>query len=470
MSKHATSCILVSLSVLVVPGCSPPEYQRHIICEYKDPVTQETETKEYCVVAEPLCWNDPKPNDTELCSWNWFGDDAHQGDMTVLTADQVGNCSGSGIPRGNFPVWYYPAKSKGCVGQEPGNSSGGSGQTSATSGGDSTTEPTTTAPTTTDTETTGGLNDGPGTYYCSLRSPHKCANISPDDALGNDPYNRDPGLYPEDDDYDACWTSTVNLLAGQKKLSKCVVAQSQADAKSKCEDGCTNFNDSLTMACANAGCSVPKYVDCIFEGDWTDELNNDDIDGDEQEEPWKIDLVDANDWQCDGEPLIIGDGPFTQFEGSGTIITPDGHSAGMTGVQGFLSYSLSNCTATTCTITIDTLVGLTGHAEGGYTDAAGSGGTYELQQIGFQSRVPFSGTWDKIRKNITFPTDVMQAQFWGGPVLIDGVSVTDNGGVLNAELDQLVGSLQSTTGPLTLNMTYQMSLFGTASASLQTVP
>ncbi|MCY1070386.1 hypothetical protein OV090_36925 [Nannocystis sp. RBIL2] len=405
------------------------------------------------------------PNDTELCSWNWFGDNDHLGMMEVLHSERVASCIGDGgYPQGNFPEWYSPPHDEGCVGQAPGGGDEG-GQSSATSG----TEPTTGAPTTTEasSSTTGEDDDGPGDYYCSLLSRYKCADITPDDALGTDlHYNRDLAQYPSDALYDACWTSKITY-SGAPQWTKCVYnALDVDDARSKCQDACEALNTDLDDKCDNVGCSF-QPIDCVLDGNWTDEFGTPHA-NDNFEKPKKIGTIDG--YECDGEVLVIGEGPFTQFEGSGTIITPDGHSAGMTDVRGFLSYSLSSCSSTTCTITIDTLVGLTSHAEGGYTDAAGSGGTYELQQIGFQIRAPFSGTWDKIRKNITFPTDVMQAQFWGGPVLIDGVTVTDNAGVLNAEIDQIVGSLQSTTGPLTLNLTYQMSLFGTASASLQTVP
>lgn len=446
-----------------------PNYEAVLHCEYDDPETVEDDTEEndYCVVAGSLCWNSPIPSALELCSWAWFGDlDHFEGmDGTLGAKQDAGFCSNTETTA-NFPSSYSDenggTKSKSCVG--PGGNGGGDDD-------DDTGVPTTGVTTISEdtgveTDTENEANDGPGDYFCSLRSRHKCANLDPDEAailFGGDKYDRDLMVHPEDANYDACWTSEVNVdNPNVKHKSKCVYAASRIAATAACEDLCEGKYKEIAEGCSSPDCDVIKNIDCILEGDWEDAFGTPHS-GDDLELPSRQELI--GNYECDGEPLIMDGDPHVSFTSSATFSMPGGFLASAAnGVQGILGFDLGACasTAFTCPITITTLVSITDHIEGGYVDASGGGGAFAVQTIGFQSRQSFSGTWDKARKTVSFTSEAMPAQFWAGNVIIDNAPVPSEYLVYNVDADQIVGRLDSEDGPLTLNVAYEVPSLGMA--------
>jgi hypothetical protein len=296
-------------------------------------------------------------------------------------------------------------------------------------------------------------------YICAKNAHLKCADLYPDAGLGDD--------YPTDVLLDECW----GAISPDSNVhwSPCVKAPAGPGgydvARGKCEELCNARMDvietSMKNACGgafNPNCRIETEIDCVLDGP----MNS-------WDRPFK--LSESPGWECEGGtdmlPAHLGVSDFTLFEGSGTVITPDGITAGMSGVLGFVGYTLSDCNSDECTLTIDALQGLTYSVEGGFVDAAGSGGTYKFEQMGFQGRNVITGTWSKVRGIVSFPSASLDVQFWVGAVTVDGVPISSELNVHTISVDQIVGNLQSETDPLTLNFSHNTP-FGTISVSLTT--
>lgn len=468
--------VLVS-SVFSAFGCGPAKNYTILTCRWTvDGVLQE---KTFCYHDTGVC-NSFYPSSQEFCAWNVFHSEAAE---DVAKFGGVGGFAGSTEPQSDsclndgstdqeskdFPPSTTPKSS--CNAEFEGGSGGGGGGGSSASA----TVPTTggetgetTDDTTSTTDTTGG---GEERYFCSTQSPWKCANVQPDNALVGYPTYPDPYVDANDSPHyalwDTCW-SAVNANSPPFK-SKCVDAVSELAARNQCQLDCGAYKMDMEETCADdATCDLVAGIDCNLDGSY---INSDGmaIVGDpEGEQPVKKSLLTG--WECDGEPVKVNEGPFKHFEGSATLVTPQGVSAGVGSFRGYLGYKLSGCTPSTCTVTIDTLVGLTRAVEGGYSDAAGMGGLFEVQQMGFQSTVPFTGTWNRSRKTVTFPDAVMSNQFWASAVLVDGIPVTSGYGAYTVETSQVVGTLITDDGPLALNFVLDLPLSGVVSVSLRTLP
>lgn len=437
----STLTIVFALSSAACGGSGSSVDEHLLTCQVGDTV------REYCIPRPGACYLGAAINE---CSWNWYGElgQNEQFSAATLSDDPVTCPTGAleGILAPN------PKNTEDCGGAPP-NSSATAGGSSATGGGSTSTGGGSTSGDPACEDPTGGAQD---TYLCSLLSPTKCVDISPDNHLesefGADPWPMDPVL-------DVCWAPIESDPLPAKQISKCQDAASTNDARLACQQDCDAFNKEVVKQCALKGCTVVKEVDCVLDG-------NVDGEPDAFEGPHEA-TGECNSWRCpdgfDMLPAWDGSSEFAHFTGSGSMIMNDGHVAGMSSIRGYIGFSLTNCTLSSCDVTVDALEGLTRYAQGGYTDAAGGGGTYEIENMGFRGRTAFSGTWDKARDTVSFPTAVIQAQFWASNVYIDGLPLPYGFEVI--EINQVVGSLSSETGPLTLNLSYNLG-FGTISVSL----
>ncbi len=468
----------LSLFVIALPlvACGEAKNFSHLHCEWMDGETLKSEN--YCYDNTGNVCNNYWPVDAQYCAWLVFGS---QDELVIqkFTASLDGSAShewtavvcdaeGPEVETELFPP--NPAQpGNTCNANNNGGGGGGGGSgTPTTSDGSAGTSGSTGDATGSTGDTTGGPGDMK-TYLCSKQAAHQCADLFPDNAFGisqNDPYT-DPND-PLSSLWDECW-SAVNPNPPKHK-SKCVDALNSGDALTQCQDRCGEFKTAMADLCKAPDCEILRDVDCLLNGTYL-AADGMVVVGDPMGEQPVL-LEGEPSWECDGpplQPLLVDPGSLHAFEGTGVMITPEGVSVGMSGLRGYLSYSLSSCDAVTCTITIDALVSTTVHTEGGYTDAAGSGGVYILDGTGFWSSAPFSGTWYKERGTIAFPTATVSLDFWAGSAVVDGVGVAENAGPYPAEIDQVVGSLRSTQGPLTLNLNYEMPMSGTVSLSLRTL-
>lgn len=459
------------LNALAAFGCTHKDYTV-LTCQWKEGPETETLTATFCYHDGGACKNN-FPDDQAFCAWNVFSSE-DPADVSKFSnphgfaghaAWQEGSCLGAGGHQSSKAFPPDPDKEgNGCYSESGG--SGGSGQSSASAGGTTTTGGTTTD----DPTTTGGTGGGLKEYICSTQSPWKCANLVPNDALAEYPAYPDPWTEPGSPDelWDNCW-SEVNVN-GPPHKSKCAMALSVEDAVTTCEKNCKEYRKTMKEDCdSDPDCLVQTTIDCDLDGTYVNSSGQA-IAGDPTGEKPVLSST-LSGWECDGEALLPSEGSSHPFQGSATLITAEGVSAGVASFRGYLGYSLTECTSSTCTLTVDTLVGLTKAVEGGYSDAAGGGGMFEVQEMGFQSRAPFSGTWNIDRDTVSFPNAVLNTQFWAGAVLVDDAPVMSDYGVFTVETDQIVGSLGAAEGPLSLNLTIDMMPFyGVVSVSLHTLP
>lgn len=409
--------------VLCVGGCELYDKKYHLLtCT----LAENNAVEHFCVPQKYSCELGAART---ACSWNHFGELGKNEEFTEALWSLP--CP-EGTEQGSLP----PSNLNDCGGESPASagasaSNGGSGGSTGETG-DATGDP------------TEGMEDP--VWLCSLRSPGKCADVSPDDALAalidGDPYPANPLL-------DVCWAPIELDPLPAKKISKCVRRPNQAGAIIACEEDCKALNKSIQDKCVEPDCVVVNAIDCVLDGN---------VNGlpDSLELPKLLSEVET-DWRCadgfDSVPAWEGSS-IVLFGSSGSLVVSDGHSAGMTSVEGYLGYTLTNCTDESCTITIDALESVSRHAEGGYTNAAGGGGVFGIERLGFRSRNAFSGLWNKTRGTVSFPAAIVEAQFWADMVYIDGLPVW--GGVRVTEIDQIVGSLRSAAGPLTLNLSHNL--------------
>lgn len=439
-----------AMFLLLCVSCSPGESLYHQAWLVTCPNNVTDTIHEYCIEVQQTC---TQPAHAQICSWNWYNDVSLTENFTNPTAEKS-DCVGKGYTMGHYP---NIGESPGCSGQGAGVSGGGSG--SPTTG-----EPTTGAPTT--GESTGETDGGNQIYLCSLSSAKKCANLLPDNVLGTDHY------YDSDPLLDDCWVK-VNTESATPSYSKCAEAPDLSAAKMICEKNCKDKMAALLTAMKNTcgwteeggwppGCQLVAEADCDI--DEYDEMAG-------QDDPDDIVALasEHSSFECDGPPLTEESSEESSlFVGLASVVTPDGYTVGASNVMGTLGYTLSGCDSTTCQITLESLVGLSSVLQGGFTDAAGAGGTCLIREVGFQARNDVSGTWYKERGTIVFPNDSLDLQFWSGLVDLDGLTIP-GAPQSTVSVDQLVGNLPTESSPLTLNLSYSDS-FGVASFSLTTLP
>ncbi|MBZ5709763.1 hypothetical protein [Nannocystis pusilla] len=287
-------------------------------------------------------------------------------------------------------------------------------------------------------------------------------------AYGGDKYNRNLLDHPEDAQYDACWTSVVELDMAKPQYSVCVAnAIDEDDAASDCETLCNDFNTLVKDACTEPDCDVLELVDCVLsDGAWTD-ASGMSYTNDTLEHPAKV--GSDPDMTCDGEPIVVQDGDKDPFVGGVSFTTPEGMTASIGEFRGLIGHSLSNCNTTTCDIVIHTLVTPTTNLSGAYADATGNGGLFTLGGVGFQALEPFSGVYYNTRGSLVFPTAEMNGQAWYRSLTLDGMPISSGHETIPAPITQIVGS-RTSSGAIVLNLTYNLSSMGTIHLSLRSIP
>lgn len=462
MQKHTLMCMapyaVGALSLGGLLSCSVGETPNGQWYQFDCPNVGLEETRHYCIKMNKQC---QVPEADKYCAWNWFDDVSGEGDFPEAVGFKNDCKNVPGVENGENPAYMpgYVCDPDGSA--TAGGSTGGSASGGGSTGGQSSAgEPTTSMGSTT------GSGSGNVLWLCAKNAHTKCADLVPDEALGDD--------VPSDPARDECWgalSEDPNVY-----LAPCVeappgeVPMAQDNARMKCQMLCSARMEDIHLKMGNVcgvfdnDCYINKAIDCAINGQ---------IDGVPESWDNPAELSKSPGWACEGGkammPVYLGQSEFVVFHGYGTVITPEGVSAGVSNVTGAIAYELSACTSAECTITIDAIQGFTYTAEGGYVDAAGGGGTFKLEQMGFQSGSIISGTWHKQRGNISFPDAVLDAQFWVGPVTVDGVPITTHLESYSIPVDQMVGSLRNESNPLTLNLAYNTD-FGTVTVSLQTIP
>jgi len=463
--RHSTLKSVLALNTLLALGCSGENYAV-LECKWLDE-NDEVKTAHFCYFADGLCKNSA-PGPQEWCAWNVFHSEDPEDISKFSNPDgfagyqwQEGECfddyqMSKGYPPSNEP--------KGSCNDGPGGGSG-SGPTS-----DSNTQPTTSEGESSDPTTDGTTGDD-DVYFCSPQSPWKCANLVPDDALAADNLSY-PDPYTDPDDplsstWDACWSAVDPDESPY--VSKCVHAVSDPDARTKCQAWCNEYRIAMEDACdQDPDCTVHTTIDCALDGTYVNNMGQQVVGDLGGEQPVKKAMLPG--YACDGEAAALGEGPFVQFVASASLVTPEGISADVGDIRGFLSYELSECTLFTCKITIDTLIGLTGAVEGGYTDSEGVGGMFEVHGMGFQTTAPFSGVWNRLFKKVYFPDCAVDTEYWAEAVHVEGLPITSGYRWYSAEIDDVVGKLKTKHGPLSLTLKLDLPESGMVSMSLYTLP
>jgi hypothetical protein len=358
--RHSTFKSAVALNALLSLGCSTANYAV-LECTWVDENGEER-TAYFCYHADGVCkGNAPGPQ--EWCAWNVFHSEA-PADISKFSNPigfagydwQEGSCEEDYQMSKDYPPSNEPQSS--C------NDGPGGGPTS-----DTTPQPTTSDGESESADETGGTGGDDDVYFCSPQSPWKCANLFPDDALSADNLSY-PDPYTDPNEplhvmWDACW-SAVNPTESPY-LSKCVHAVSAPDARTKCQDWCNQYRLAMEEACEQTfECDLQMTIDCALDGTYINNMGQQTVGDQEGEQPVMKGMLPG--YECDGEVAELGEGPFVQFVASASLDTPEDLSADVGNLRGFLSYELSECTLFTCKITIDTLIGLNGAVEGGYTD------------------------------------------------------------------------------------------------------
>jgi hypothetical protein len=431
---------IVFVSIGTGCGVFAPSPDIRLKCIDKD---EPAEVKYYCTNKKG-CTNF-EVGDKLLCSWILESDELHEDEFDTEGEALLGGACVEGDPAKGYPPTACNGPSSG-----GGDGDGGGG------GGDADADSSDTNATPTGGDPTEGQEKT--RYLCSLRSEIKCADIDIDNALeavvGEDPYPADTAL-------DACWAPVEPDSLPAKKIAYCIDVVSQNDALGYCEANCNVFNEYIVRECAKKGCTVITPVDCIL-ANAVDTL-----------EPPDEAADNSMTWTCDNDtgmlPTWDGESALTLFDGVGSMVLNGGTFSGVRGIGGYLGFTISNCpsNSTACTITIDAFESLSRHLEGWYSDAAGGGGDYEFDRVGFRSRTSFSGTWNPLRGSISFPDTSVEAEVWGGHGYIDGAGMW--AGSQTMTITQISGYLASAEDPLTLNFTFNWD-DGAAFISVTSVP
>lgn len=491
-----TSTKFIVGTAILLMGCNNGEHTI-LTCRWLGEEGEELEAK-FCYQVGGTCKN-YYPDDKEFCAWNVFSSE-EPSDINKFVhvvgqypnafhADEKGK-KGSWSPNSCFndvdvqaSKAYPPSntpKSSCNDDYEPPNGTSQSSPTSLST-------PTTGLPTTgdlttglTDVTTSSGATEATGEtgstggeekqYLCSRQSPWKCANLSPDDALSDD-MHEDPytdAMQATHTLWDDCWVE-INSPS-LNKLSKCTTALTPEAAETTCQNDCNQYKMMMEALCADdTNCALVTSIDCDFDGVYVNSAGISVSVDAAEEEPI---LTPVSGWECDGEDLKLGTGPYLPFEASASLLTPQGDVAGVSNLHGYLGYKVPACTPlmATCDIHIDTLVLLSSTATGGYTDSNGAGGVFEIEGMGLQLTQPLAGTWYVNRQSAVFPSDALSGEAWAKSMSIDGLPVTIGYSMFTFEVDHTVGSLDFFgSGALELNLFFTLPVSGTVMMSIQTL-
>ena len=254
-----------------------------------------------------------------------------------------------------------------------------------------------------------------------------------------------------DNDVTACWA-----VEASPQRAQCVTAATIADAKSACECLCEKEDNVLTDGCDSPGfCEVTQHLD--FEVPYPDS-------------PMPV-LVANEPVECDATAdasaaiaACSQSGGAKLFDATATLVLNDGTSANLPGIVGYINYAASGCVNNVCDLDVD-ILGVRLHNVNGVYLQGTTTGSYGIDDLRFQMRGSMNGSWYQTRGTVVFPTSTFVGVATPSTVSLDNTVVSPDQVIFST--DQIVGSLASTTSPLTLNLTFDL-LYGTATFSLTT--
>lgn len=299
-------------------------------------------------------------------------------------------------------------------------------------------EPTTGAPTTgestTGDDSAGTDSDGPNVevWVCSELAHENCQERSGEGILATD---------------DHCWTPSINA-------SRCVYAATKAEAVAGCECVCDIRDKILEDACDSPGvCEVDEYLDCTVP--YPDEPKP----------------LGVSTHVCEGKtlPWDFSQGECLNnlkiFDASASLVLAGGISTSVTGIVGYLHYTVSGCSGGSCNLELDVLEVPATDITNVYLQGSTLGGTYALEDIAVSMKNSLEATWWSSRQTVTFGGDPFYAGATMTTITVDSLAIP--AGPVTIGTNQIVGNLDPATSVLTLNFSFAVP-GGTASLSLTT--
>jgi hypothetical protein len=289
-----------------------------------------------------------------------------------------------------------------------------------------------TEPTTGDPESD---TDGPSKewWICSPSADENCQDRTGEGLNASDP---------------ACWAPDGK--------SDCVEAANFDDAVTACQCLCENDDDVLTDACDSPGvCEVESHLDCMLSSAGETPIlavGNADV-------ALCDSTLDADKVACPTTTKI--------FDATVGGVLADGTSSTVTGLVGYLDYSISSCSSGSCVF--ETSLLLIPHRDvSGVAVLAGTT-PYAITDFAAQMDGTLTGVFQQSNGNITFPSSTMTVSATLNSVTYNNIAlpILTPGERLTLSTDQMVGNRRSSTGPLKLNLIFDIP-GGTAMVSLET--
>lgn len=285
-------------------------------------------------------------------------------------------------------------------------------------------------PTTGEGEPEGYDTDGPGEelYICSITSQQNCQTRTGE------------GIHATDH---GCWVSPG--LVGDH--SECVIATNLEDAQDACGCSCENAEAAYVDICHTPDiCEITTHLDCGFTDTFVDTA------------------PEAAGFLCSiihNLPVIC---PTTirLFDATVAVALAGGTTTSVTGLVGYLDFSISNCNISgQCEFEMPLLAMSNVDVAGTYLQGT-SLGSYEIDDLFLQMDGSLSGVYHIAQGNITFPTDTITVSGGMASGFIDSIALPmiPPGERLTMSTDQIVGSSAFTTSsipnPVTLNLTFNV--------------
>jgi hypothetical protein len=416
------------------PTYDNPLDARVLWCGWKEPGNPGfTHGKKFCITTG-ACTSPP----SALCAYNVDGTESTYEKYTADGPDGEGFAQWDGLCNEECPSEVEAGRATPyCEGVDPSpydpNVYGACEPPEETTGGP-TTGATTTSETTTGDDSAGTDSDGPyiEVWLCSESAHENCQDRSGSGILATD---------------DQCWSTSMTT-------SRCVNAATEAEAEAACECLCDIQDSIYSNACDSPGvCQVDAHFDCAAPY---------------PDNPKPLGLTTH---LCEGNILNwdaaagMCPGNFKPFNASASLILADGTSTAVTGIAGYLHYTVSGCSGDTCDFELDVLEIPAADMTGVYVQAGTVGGTYALEDIALHMKDSVEGTWWSPRQTVTFNGNRFWAKATMTAVSVDSVAIP--AGPVTIGTTQVVGDLDPTTSVLTLNFSFAVP-GGTASLALTT--
>ena len=258
-------------------------------------------------------------------------------------------------------------------------------------------------------------------------------------------------------DAEHCWQPVTTPRAS----SECVQAANYADALAACQCLCGNTNATMTDACDTPNvCEVTVPLDCTLT--------------DPGETPVLL-LENLDTLQCTSvwyAPQVSCPTTIKLFSATVSVVLAGNTYSTVSGLEGYLDYSISSCSSGTCAFDLSMFSIPHRNVAGYFVQVLTTGvttGAFSLEDLYLQMDGTMSGSYQQSSGNVTFPTATFSASgnIAGGAINNVTLPLTAGDERLTLSTTQVVGSLPTTTSPLSLNFTFTVP-GGTASVSLTT--